>query len=184
MVGVLTTDQRGAIAETAIAHQAARQGVAVLRPLREGARYDLVFEFCGRFVRVQCKCAPIRGDVVVVACRTSRRANGGYKRTSYTASEIDLVAAYSEALDRCFLVLPAEFEEHPVLSLRLTAARNNQRRGVRWADDYDFGARLQRYIAGAIAQLGERLHGMQEVAGSSPAGSTLEAASRGLSLFE
>ena len=27
-------------------------------------------------------------------------------------------------------------------------------------------------VYGAIAQLGERLHGMQEVAGSSPAGST------------
>ncbi len=37
------------------------------------------------------------------------------------------------------------------------------------ADDYDL-AKMVRDL-GAIAQLGERLHGMQEVAGSSPASS-------------
>jgi hypothetical protein len=180
----LTPDQKGAIAEAAIAYQAARHAITVLRPLCEGVRYDLAFDIGDRLVRVQCKWAPVRGDVVVVGCRTSRRVNGGYKRTSYTAAEVELIAAYAGDVDRSFLVLPHEFEGHEVLSLRLATARNNQQRGVRWADDYDFGARLRRYNSGAIAQLGERLHGMQEVAGSSPAGSTVEAAASGLSLFQ
>jgi hypothetical protein len=54
---------------------------------------------------------------------------------------------------------------------RPIAKGGRQRQLVTWADDFDFAARLSRY--GAIAQLGERVHGMHEVAGSSPAGSTL-----------
>jgi hypothetical protein len=49
--------------------------------------------------------------------------------------------------------------------LRLTASRNGQVACITLAKDFEFD--------GAIAQLGERLHGMQEVAGSSPASSTL-----------
>jgi hypothetical protein len=49
------------------------------------------------------------------------------------------------------------------IHLRLTPARNNQRTGVTMAADYEFGA---------VAQLGERRHGMAEVRGSSPLSST------------
>jgi hypothetical protein len=49
------------------------------------------------------------------------------------------------------------------MHLRLRPAVNNQEAAINYADQYDFGA---------IAQLGERLHGMQEVVGSSPTSST------------
>ena len=41
---VLTTNQKGAIAEAEIAAAAVRTGVPVLRPMAEHGRYDLVFE--------------------------------------------------------------------------------------------------------------------------------------------
>ena len=41
---------------------------------------------------------------------------------------------------------------------------------MNWAKDFEFAATLGRF--GAIAQLGERVSGRDEVAGSSPAGST------------
>src|SRR4051812_11469791 len=159
-----------------------RLGFTVLKPLSDGTRYDLVFEAGGAFVRAQCKWAVVRGDVVVVNCQSSRRSPDGYQRSTYTAAETDIIAAYTADVDRSFLIAAADFENHPSLSLRLGLPRNNQRRRVRWADDYDFGATLPRYLGGAIAQLGERLHGMQEVAGSSPAGSIREAAQSGLFL--
>ena len=53
--------------------------------------------------------------------------------------------------------------------LRLAASRNNQRRLVRWAEEYEIDARLS--ASGPIAQLGERLAGSQKVGGSSPPGS-------------
>jgi hypothetical protein len=39
----LSTDQKGAIAELAIAHAALKLGVDVYRPVAEGGRYDLIF---------------------------------------------------------------------------------------------------------------------------------------------
>jgi hypothetical protein len=180
---VLTSDQKGAVAETAIAHLALKLGVSVFAPVAEGERYDFIFVRGPAFARVQCKWAVRRGDVVIVTCMSSRRTSDGFRRTTYSASEIDLIAAYSADVERCFLLPPSVFDGHPAVSLRMERTRNNQRVGVRWANDFDFAATLDSYLGGAIAQLGERVHGMHEVAGSSPAGSTPKAASGGLRLF-
>ena len=61
--------------------------------------------------------------------------------------------------------------ERPTIQLRIAPARNNQKRRINWADDFDFAAKLEEQ--GAIAQLEERLRGTQEVGGSSPPGSIL-----------
>src|SRR5439155_5561924 len=63
------------------------------------------------------------------------------------------------------------------IQLRLGPTANNQRHGINWAADYEFAAKLGGR-PGAIAQLGERVHGMHEVAGSSPAGSTFTSPAR------
>lgn len=59
--------------------------------------------------------------------------------------------------------------DRTAVQLRLAPTRNNQRRLINWAKDYELGARLTAY--GPIAQLGERERGTLEAAGSSPAGS-------------
>jgi hypothetical protein len=41
---VLTTDQKGSIAELAIASAAAKLEIGVFKPLTEGERYDLIFD--------------------------------------------------------------------------------------------------------------------------------------------
>jgi hypothetical protein len=167
----MTTDQKGAIAETAIALEAIKLGIEVYRPIAEGGRFDMILVVNGRLVRVQCKWATRYGEVVVVRCYSNRRARTGLVRRLYTADEIDAFAAYCLELDRCFFMPIERFPKHEI-RLRLSPARNNQRRGIQWADDYDFAATLGR-DQGAIAQLGERVSGRDEVAGSSPAGSTL-----------
>jgi PD-(D/E)XK nuclease superfamily protein len=55
------TNHKGNVAEMAIAAKATRLGIPVLKPLIEHTRYDLVFDVDGRLLRVQCKCAPLRG---------------------------------------------------------------------------------------------------------------------------
>jgi hypothetical protein len=164
----MTTDQKGAIAETAIALAAIKLGIGVFRPIGD-ERYDLIFDLRPELCRVQCKWATRYGDVVVVRCYSNRRAREGLVRRLYTADEIDAFAAYSHELDRCFFLPIDRFSRNEV-RLRLQPARNNQRRGITWADDFDFAATLGP-SQGAIAQLGERCHGMAEVVGSSPTGS-------------
>ena len=171
---MLTTDQKGAIAEAAITFAAVRLGIEVFKPVAEGGRFDLLFLLDGRFIRIQCKWASRYEDVVIARCYSARRNRHGLVRRPYTPEEIDAYAAYCAELDRCFYLPLARFGPKTEIRLRLTRARNNQRLGVTWADDFDFAATLGR-APGAIAQLGERVHGMHEVAGSSPAGSTSEA---------
>jgi hypothetical protein len=155
---MLTTDQKGAMAEAAIAWEAAKLGIEVYRPLSEGGRFDMIFLLGDDLVRVQCKWAPLQGDVIIVRCYSCRRAREGMRVRRYTADEIDAFAAYCAELDRCFF-LPIESvggKRH--IQLRVAPARNNQRDGINWADDFDFAATLAQ-PRGAVAQLGERAAG-------------------------
>jgi hypothetical protein len=169
---MLSTNQKGAIAETAIIHAAVKLGVDVYRPVVEGGRYDLIFDLGTQLARVQCKTAALRGRVISISCYSARRCAGGFVKRVYTSSEIDALAAHCADLDRCFWIPVARIDGRSGIQLRLEPSRNNQKLGINWADSYDFAATLGAE-QGAIAQLGERLRGTQEVGGSIPPGSTL-----------
>ena len=139
---MLTTDQKGAIAESAIVHAASKLGIDAYKPFGEGGRYDLILEVGPHLVRTQCKWAPRHGDVVVVRCYSNRRAREGLRRRCYTSAEVDAIAAYCQAIDRCFLLPADRIDGRPHVQLRLAPCRNNQRLGVNWADDFEFEARL------------------------------------------
>jgi prevent-host-death family protein len=129
---MLSTNRKGAIAETKIAAAATELGIPVLRPIVEHGRH-------------------------------------------YTADEIDFVAVYCGGLDRCYLLPSSLVARRRGIQLRFAPPRNGQRASVNLADDY--------LLSGAIAQVGERLRGTQEVAGSSPASSTPSAVDVGCNEF-
>jgi hypothetical protein len=149
---VLTPSQRGAIAETAIVHAAVRLGMGVYRPVAEGGRYDLILDVGTLLLRVQCKSAVHRGDVVVIRCRSCRRGRNGFVRRFYTSDEVDAIAAFCPELDRCFLLPLDRFSGRAEIQLRLAPARNNQDRGVNWADDFRLerlsDSRLDEFVQG------------------------------------
>jgi hypothetical protein len=60
---VLTSDQKGAIAEMAVIKAAMTLGIGVLRPWTP-ERYDLIFDLRPKLPRVQCKSAVRRGTCV------------------------------------------------------------------------------------------------------------------------
>ena len=158
----MDTNRIGAIAETAIAAELVQLGYDVLRPLVE-SRYDLAVDLGGRLIRIQCKTAPTRGERIVVRARTCRRTAGGVLHGTYSPDEVDVIAAYSPKLERCFAVPMGVFGPGGTVYLRTTPTRNGQRAGLHFAEEYTLGA---------IAQLEERLGGTQKVVGSSPTSST------------
>ena len=160
----MTSSHKGAIAEVVIAAEAVKAGIPVLKPLVEGGRYDLVLDVLGRFVRVQCKWAVRRGDVIVVYVATCRHTPRGYLRTKYDASEIDVIGVYYPDTGGCYLIPIQDVRGRSVIHLRLAPTQNNQEFAIRYAADYEF--------RGAIAQLGERHTGSVEAGGSSPPSST------------
>ena len=173
----MTPSQKGAVAETTITAAATELGIVVLRPVNEGGRYDLVFDVAGRLLRIQCKWAPLQREVVLVRARTCRYGpTGHYIRTHYSNDEVDAIVGYCPELRRSFYVPIEEFSGQGGVHLRLSPARNNQRLGVRLADDFDLDTMLIRL--GAVAQLGERRRGTAEARGSSPLSSIEQEAAR------
>jgi prevent-host-death family protein len=161
------SNHKGNVAELAIATEAAKLGLSVLKPLTEHERYDLVLGIGGELLRVQCKWASLRGDVVKVRFGCSYHSpTRGYVKTTYGADEVDAIAAYCHDLEKSYFLPIANFSGRNAAHLRIRPARNNQRASLHWAADYEF--------PGAVAQLEERRHGMAEVRGSSPLSSTAE----------
>jgi hypothetical protein len=140
----LSTSQKGAAAEAEIAAAAIRADLVVLRPLCDGGRYDLVIDIGEERLRVQCKWASRQGNVLTARCLTSRHTPSGYLRTTYSAHEIDAIAAYAPDTDRCYLVPIDEVQGLKMISLRLAPTGNNQAMHVRWARDYELNASLAR----------------------------------------
>jgi len=139
---VLSTNQKGAIAETAITALAVRLGIDVYKPVVEGGRYDLILDVGTRLLRVQCKWATRQGDVLVIRCYTCRRAREGMRVRRYTVDEVDVIAAYCAETDQSYLVPPELFASRRQVHLRLGPSRNNQEVGINWAADFGLAARL------------------------------------------
>jgi prevent-host-death family protein len=159
-------NHKGNVAELAIATEAARLGLSVLKPLTEHERYDLVLGVAGRLYRVQCKWGACRGNVIEVRLKSSYHSpTRGYVITTYDETEIDFVAVYCGDLGRCFLLPIALIAGRTMMLLRLQPAKNNQRAALNWAADYEF--------PGAVAQLAERSDGIRKAGGSNPPSSIL-----------
>jgi hypothetical protein len=155
---MLTTDQKGAVAELAIASAAAELGIGVWGAYTV-ERYDLIFDLRPGLLRVQCKWASRHDDVIVVRCYRNRRNRDGLLRQFYSPDEIDAYAAYCADVGKCYFLPIAEFANRIAIQLRLAPSRNNQNLRINWAADYEFAAKLG--DRGAVAQLGERLAGSQ-----------------------
>ena len=164
---MLNSNHKGNVAELAIATEAAKLGLSVLKPLTEHERFDLVLGIGSVLYRVQCKWARRRGEVIVVRLgSTYHSPTRGYVKSTYAADEVDAIAVYCPDLDRCYLLPIDTFAGRSSAHLRVGRTRNNQRAALNWATAYEF--------PGAVAQLEERCHGMAEVRGSSPLSSTLD----------
>ena len=139
---MLSSDEKGTIAELAIIYEATKLGVGVFKAVNDGSRCDLIFDVGRRLARVQCKWASRYGDVIVVRCYSARRSATGLMKRYYTPNEIDAFAAYCADVDRCYFIPIDELSGETGIQLRLAATRNNQKRGIRWAEAYEFAATL------------------------------------------
>lgn len=162
---MLTSNDKGNIAEAAIALEAIKAGIDVLKPVAEHGRYDLLFDLGHRVLRVQCKWGALDRELGVICVRVggSRHTPKGYVTSTYSATEVDAIGVYCGELDKCFVVPIRLVEGKRQLHLRVSPPRNSQRACINLAGEYQLGA---------IAQLGERSAGSRKVGGSSPPSST------------
>jgi hypothetical protein len=121
-----------------IAADLIRRGYKIAIPYGEDWDFDLIVCRDAQLERVQCKYTCSDGVVVRVRPRSQSLTNGKIRAIKrYTAAMIDWLAIYDATTDRCYYVPAAELGDGMnMMHLRLTPARNNQRRRVRHAAAY------------------------------------------------
>ena len=112
--------------------------IPFLVPLGENTRYDLGIEWNGQLVRVQCKSGRLRGGAVEFATCSwyGHHPNPKVVSRMYTG-EIDFFAVYCRETSGVYLIPIAEVPTRSYAKLRVDPARNNQRRRIRYAADYE-----------------------------------------------
>jgi hypothetical protein len=138
---------RGNAAEAAVLNGLIDLGFEVLVPFGSGHPFDLAIygPACG-FLRIQCKRAwPVKGCLTF----NSRTTDHGRGQQSYLGLA-DLFGVYFPPTDSVFLI---PVEEIPGFAgrLRLEPTRNNQRKGIRLAADFEIRTWTDERLAGLTA---------------------------------
>ena len=123
---------RGNEGEAAVLHALIARGCDVLVPFGDGQAYDLVVDLGDRFLRVQCKTAWSNGGCLSF---NAHATDHGHGPLSYVG-RAELFGVYFPGTGAVYLVPVSEVG----LSegrLRVEPTRNNQRRRVRLASDYE-----------------------------------------------
>ena len=139
----VNTIARGNAAEAAVLQAFAAAGVGVLIPFGNGLSFDLGAVMPGgAILRVQVKCGRVRNGCVEFNAASTDHGRG---RLDYRG-RADVLAVHVAAISRVFVV---PVDDCPVYTgfLRLDAPRNNQRRGVRFAEDYALERWLESHIS-------------------------------------
>ena len=135
MSTAMSPSAKGALAELAVATALSRNGRNVFLPFFNAhSRVDLIYSTtAGALRRVQCKAAHVIKDVMhFYTCSHTGGVERGY------LGEVDEFGVYCEETG-CVYLVPVTDVPARLASLRLTRPRNNQLRGVRWAEPYVLG---------------------------------------------
>jgi PD-(D/E)XK endonuclease len=131
---------KGDMAELIVAADLVKRGYRVAFPFGEDCDWDLLFWHPGdrKLERVQVKYSESDGAVLEVRCSSQSLTNGRVRAVKrYTAEMIEWIAVYDATTDAIFYVPSSELGDGRIrMHLRLVGARNNQRIGIRMADDY------------------------------------------------
>jgi hypothetical protein len=129
---------KGDLAELKVATDLLQRGHKVALPYGEDWDYDLILCRGEGLERVQVKYTESDGRIITVRCRSHSLTNGKVRSVKhYTARTVDWIAVYDRTTERCYYVPAAELGDgRTTLHLRIAPTLNNQRQGIRPAEDY------------------------------------------------
>jgi hypothetical protein len=113
-------------------------GYALLLPFGENTRYDLVIDDGKGLCRVQCKTGRLRSGAIRFATCSAY----GHHRKPTTArrsyfGQIDAFAIHCPETGGVYLVSIEDLAVEVQGALRVDAPKNNQKRHIRFASDYE-----------------------------------------------
>lgn len=128
------TTEKGEIGEAMVIADLMRQGHDIAIPFGHNQPYDLIVirKEDGRLEKVQVKYTTGNGRFV----RVKVESTSAWVRHRYTAEEVDWMAVYDAAVDRCFYIHSSIWAGQTTLNLRLVPTANRQQKLVRLAADF------------------------------------------------
>jgi PD-(D/E)XK endonuclease len=124
----------GDISEAHVILAMRKLGYDVLLPFGENHRYDLVIDDGRNLARVQVKTGRVRGGVIRYNCSSTHAHRGGTTRPYF--GQIEYLAVYCPETGKVY-ILPEKELTATAAHLRLSAPRNNMRKTIRWASDFE-----------------------------------------------
>lgn len=134
------TSRKGEITESVILARLVQLGYECLIPWGHDHRYDIAIDDDGKLVRIQCKTAHYieeRGCLEFNTAITYARVGGKPHIRKGYQGQADYFGVYAPETGKVYLV---PVDDVPIGSkglLRLHATKNNQQKGVKWAQDYE-----------------------------------------------
>ncbi len=133
------TAKMGEITESIILAKLIQLGYECLIPWGHDHRYDIAIDDDGKLIRIQCKTARYLEELGCLefnsAITYARVGGKPHIRKGYKG-EADYFGVYSPDTGKVYLV-PVEDAPDSAVTLRLEATKNNQQKGVRWAEDFE-----------------------------------------------
>lgn len=143
---VANTKTRGITSELIITSKFSSYEDCILSyPYGDNAPYDLLVDYKGHFIKVQCKTATKRGNVerIPLYSRIGVHRRGKVK---YIDRGIDLVAGYAPESEKIYLIDLHKYSEISEICLRTVKSKNNQSLRVNYAEDFEFEKVFNEYI--------------------------------------
>jgi hypothetical protein len=131
----------GVRSEVSLVNAFVQLGYAVFLPVGHNHRCDLVLETDGGLLRVQCKTGRLRRGTIQFNTVSTRSNRHAVRRRGY-GDDVDAFAIWCPRNGKAYMVPVADLATG-MATLRVESPRNGQKRGVRWAADYElppFGA--------------------------------------------
>lgn len=129
----MNTTELGSISEGMVISALLKNGYSVSLPFGGGLRYDFIADNGKSLYRIQCKTARVRNGAVQFPTASVQRDTG--VRTSYEG-QVDLFGVYCPDNDKVYLVPVKDLPKNLGI-LRIDTPKNNQSKGVKWANEYE-----------------------------------------------
>lgn len=155
------TSEKGDIGVANITADLLEKGFVVFNPINATLPFDLLIFHNDFYYRIQVKYRKIRKGIISAGLQRHVIVNG---KDTYSLNKFaDILAVYCPDNKKCYYVLAKDVESS--ISLRVDLTKNNQKFGIKYADNYlDINVPL--------AQLVEQSAHNRKVVGSKPSRNT------------
>jgi len=136
---LMNSKRIGNISEANVLAKFVELEIPVLLPFGDDERYDMVINLNNMFYKIQVKTGTYKnGYIIINTCSTY--GHRGKKRKYYTKDDIDFIVGYCSFNKKCYLL--TNFKSSSIV-LRLSPTKNNQKKGVNFAIDYELEKKIK-----------------------------------------